>query len=68
MNSISGLNFSEILEVHGWVLRGNRGNHQIYVIEDNPSIITVPVHANRDLKRDLLHRLLKDAGLTEQDL
>jgi predicted RNA binding protein YcfA (HicA-like mRNA interferase family) len=50
------------------VLRRIRGSHHIYANEGNPAILTVLVHANRDLKQGLLRRLLGDAGLTENDL
>jgi predicted RNA binding protein YcfA (HicA-like mRNA interferase family) len=35
---------------------------------DKSEILTVPVHANQDLKIGTLSKLLKDAGLTERDL
>jgi len=65
---VSGKRLCKILEKHGWVLQRVRGSHHIYSRPDNAAILTVPVHANRDLKRGLLARVLKDAGLTEADL
>jgi predicted RNA binding protein YcfA (HicA-like mRNA interferase family) len=44
------------------------GSHHIYAKPDNPTLLTVPVHGNKDLKKGTLHHLLKDAGLTEDDL
>lgn len=34
----------------------------------DPTILTVPVHGNKDLKKGTVHKLLKDSGLTEDDL
>ena len=68
MKSISGARLCRILERHGWELRRVRGSHHVYAHPGNPAILTVPVHGNRDLKLGTLRRLLKDAGLTEDDL
>jgi predicted RNA binding protein YcfA (HicA-like mRNA interferase family) len=68
VKSVSGRHFCRELEKHNWTLQRIRGSHHIYAKDGNSSILTVPVHGNRDLKQGLLRRLLKDAGLTEQDL
>ena len=68
MKSVSGRRLCRILEAHGWVLQRIHGSHHIYAQPDNPTILTVPVHGNKDLKIGTLRRLLKDAGLTEDDL
>ena len=58
------------MERHGWALkRTTRSSHFIYAHPDKPDVIlSVPVHGNRDLKKGLLHSLLKDAGLSEDDV
>ncbi len=68
MKSISGKAFCRLLHLHGWQLQRIRGSHHIYTHHDRIEIITVPVHANQDLKIGTLSKLLKDAGLTERDL
>ena len=68
MKVVSGKRLCRILEQAGWVLQRVQGSHHIYAHPDNPAILTVPVHGNRDLKRGILHKLLKEAGLTEDDL
>ena len=68
MKSVSGRRLCQILEKHDWVLVRTRGSHYIYAQPDNPTILTVPVHGNRDLKKGTLRALLKGAGLMEDDL
>jgi predicted RNA binding protein YcfA (HicA-like mRNA interferase family) len=68
VKSVSGRRFCRILEVYGWQLQRVHGSHHIYAKPDNPTLLTVPVHGNKDLKKGTLYRLLKDAGLIEDDL
>lgn len=68
MKSVSGKHLCKVLERNGWELKRIRGAHHIYAQPGNPTILTVPVHGNQDLKAGTLHKLLKDAGLTEDDL
>ncbi|MEH2233167.1 MAG: type II toxin-antitoxin system HicA family toxin [Nostoc sp.] len=44
------------------------GSHHIYVKEGVDVILSVPVHSNRDLPIGTLKSIMKDAGLTEEDL
>ena len=67
MKAISGKDFCKVLEKNGWVLQRIRSSHHVYVHPTIPGQLSVPVHGNRDLKTGLLHRLLKDAELTEDD-
>ena len=68
MKSISGKRFCRLLEKHGWVLERIHGSHHIYARPGDRTILTVPVHGNKDLKKGTLHKLLKDSGLTEDNL
>ncbi len=45
-----------------------RASHCIYVQAGNPASLSVPVHGNKDLKKGLQIDLMKEAGLTENDL
>ena len=68
MKSVSGRHLCGVLERHGWQRRRIRGSHHIYSQPGHRAILTVPVHGNRDLRRGTLLGLLRDAGLTEDDL
>ncbi len=68
MKSVSGKGFAKILEKHGWTLLRVQGSHHIYGKSGNEVRLSVPVHKNQTLKIGLLKHLLKQAGLTEQDV
>ena len=69
MKVISGRLFCKILEKHGWFLkRTTKSSHFIYTKPGNPATISVPVHGNTDLKKGLQADLMKQAGLTKDDL
>ena len=68
MKSASGKDVCRALERKGWTLRRVHGSHHIYAQPGNPTIVTVPVHGHRDLRKGTLGRIMKDAGLTDADL
>ncbi len=68
MKSVSGKELAKILEKRGWTLLRVQGNHHIYEKTGNDARLSVPIHKNRILKIGLLKHLLKQSGLTEQDL
>lgn len=47
----------------GWVLRGVKGSHHVYVHPERPGHVTVP-HPRKDLGAGLLHKLLKQIDLS----
>ena len=46
----------------GWVLRGAKGSHHIFVHPQRPGHVSVP-HPKRDLGVGLLEKLMKQSGL-----
>lgn len=68
MKSVSGRELARALEKHGWVLKRINGSHFIYAKEGSVVRLSVPVHGNRPLKHGLLSHLLKQAGLSEEDV
>ncbi|RJO71136.1 MAG: type II toxin-antitoxin system HicA family toxin [Myxococcales bacterium] len=59
---MKGKDLVQLLKKHGWTLDHIRGSH--YVLSKDGKHLTVPVHAGKELGKGLLHRLLKEAGLT----
>jgi predicted RNA binding protein YcfA (HicA-like mRNA interferase family) len=51
------------LEADGWLLRSVRGSHHVFRHPTKPGHISVP-HPKKDLGVGLVHKLLKQAGLT----
>jgi predicted RNA binding protein YcfA (HicA-like mRNA interferase family) len=58
----------KILERHGWYLDRIKSSHHIYKKIGRAGSISVPVHGNKTLKAGLQHGLMKQAGLSEEDL
>lgn len=68
MKSVSGKALCKIVERRGWLLKRVTGSHHIYAKEGVSIILSIPVHSNRDLPTGILRSLMRDAGLTEEDL
>ncbi|WP_414574694.1 type II toxin-antitoxin system HicA family toxin [Anabaena sp. CCY 9402-a] len=68
MKSVSGKALCKIVEQQGWELKRITGSHHIYTKEGVDVILSIPVHSNRDLPIGTLKSIMKDAGLSEEDL
>jgi predicted RNA binding protein YcfA (HicA-like mRNA interferase family) len=68
MKSVSGKEFSKVLERNGWTLLRVQGSHYIYGKAGSEIRLSVPIHGNKPLKIGLLKHLMKAAGLMEDDL
>jgi len=68
MKPVSGKKLCKILEQKGWVLKRIQGSHHIYSKQNEESIITVPVHGNKDMKIGLLKSVMKLAQIQENEL
>ncbi|HEY9693921.1 MAG TPA: type II toxin-antitoxin system HicA family toxin [Oculatellaceae cyanobacterium] len=68
MKSISSKKLCKIMEEFGWILTIVKGSHHIHTKENTSAIVVIPVHSNRDLPIGTLNGILKDAGLTEDDI
>lgn len=49
----------------GWTNKGQKGSHVKLTKENNPNILSIPVHKGKTVKQGLLKSLIKKAGLTE---
>lgn len=68
MKTVSGKHLCRILKRHGWVHTRTRGSHRAFEKPGEAKTIIVPVHGNRDLKPGTQRAIVKDAGLTDDDL
>ncbi len=68
MKAVSGKRFARILEQHGWELLRIQGSHHIYGRRGNIVKLAVPIQGKKTLKIGLQRYLMKQAGLTENDL
>jgi len=57
-----------VLEERGWTLARINGSHHIYRHAATGRRTVVPVHADQDLKPGTQRGIMRDAGLTDDDL
>ncbi len=58
----------KILVDHGWELDRISGSHHIFTHPDSPMNLSVPVHGNDDLTPGTQRRIMRTAGLRDEDL
>ncbi len=63
MKPITGPELCRLLEANGWKLQRISGSHHIYTKPGERKVLSIPVHANRNLKPGLASRLARDANL-----
>ncbi len=56
-----------ILEKKGFTFSRQSGSHAIYA-NKNGVKVTVPIHGKKDLGKGLMKQIMKDAGLTSDDV
>lgn len=67
MKPVSGKRMARVLEAAGWELKRVRGSHHLYKHPDGRRV-TIPIHGNRDLAPGTQNDIVKQAGLTDDDL
>jgi predicted RNA binding protein YcfA (HicA-like mRNA interferase family) len=68
MKPVSGKRMCRLLEERGWQLDRSKGSHHVYRHPGTGRSATVPVHGNADLKPGTQRHLMRDAGITADDL
>ena len=68
MKSVTGREFSRLLEKKGWKLVRVKGSHHVYMKKENPVRISLPIHGNKTLKIGLMKHLMKLAEIDESEL
>jgi predicted RNA binding protein YcfA (HicA-like mRNA interferase family) len=58
----------KLIEHHGWRLDRTRGSHRQFRHPSMPGTVTIAGHPKDDLSKDTIRSILKQAGLTRQDL
>ena len=66
MKIVSGKRMCRILETRGWMLVRINGSHHIYRNQTTGRQTTV--HGNDDLKPGTQRSIMRDAGLTDNEL
>ncbi len=68
MKPLTGPEVVKLLKKQGWELKRIRGSHYIFLKEGHDAVISVPVHGKRVLKLGVQHGILKDAGITWEEV
>jgi predicted RNA binding protein YcfA (HicA-like mRNA interferase family) len=68
MKVLTGRELCRLLERKGWSLLRIHGSHHIYGRTGSRVRLSVPVHGNQALKVGLLRHLLKQAGVSEDEI
>lgn len=68
MKSLSGRQFTRLVEQRGWGLLRISGSHHIYGKPGNVVRLSIPIHGNQALKLGLLRHLAKLAEIPEEEL
>jgi Predicted periplasmic or secreted lipoprotein len=58
----------KLVESKGWRLARTRGSHRQYHHLTRPGTVTIAGHPSQDLSQDMIRSILKQAGLTWEDL
>lgn len=66
--AITGHDLVRALQKVGWEVSHVRGSHWQLLQSSTGKRATVPVHAGKDLKRGLVVGVLKEVGLTQDEL
>ncbi|MFC0517988.1 type II toxin-antitoxin system HicA family toxin [Mucilaginibacter angelicae] len=66
MKSYTPKELIAILLAHGFELVRTKGSHQMFVNHTNGKRTVVPMHS-KELKKGLLHAILKQAGIDLKD-
>ena len=68
MKPVSGKRMCRLLEQRGWQLDRIKGSHHVYRLPTTGQSVTVPVHGNADLKPGTQRSIMRDAGISADDL
>lgn len=68
MKPVSGKRLAAILRRRGWDHVRTVGSHFTYRSPDGRVQVVVPIHGNKDLRTGTQATLMKQAGLTDDDL
>jgi predicted RNA binding protein YcfA (HicA-like mRNA interferase family) len=67
VKAVSGKDFCRALEKAGWIRDRVSGSHHIYILPGEAPV-SAPVHGNKTLGKGLQRRLMRQTGLTDDDL
>jgi len=67
IHNLSPRKVVKAFERAGWTIWGQKGSHVKLTKQENPNILSIPVHKGKPIKKGLLLDQIKRAGLTPQE-
>jgi len=61
-------NLIRLIEKKGFVLKRVSGSHHIYFNKENKKIVVVPVHGNKDIPKGTFMSIIKQAGISKEEI
>jgi predicted RNA binding protein YcfA (HicA-like mRNA interferase family) len=61
-------NLMQLLEKKGYELKRITGSHHIYFNKELKKTVVVPVHDNRDISKGTINSILKQAGISKNEI
>ena len=58
----------KLLEKNGFIFKRSKGSHRIYYNSSANITVIVPVHGSKDVKKETLLAILKQAGIDRNDI
>jgi len=66
--NLSSKHLIKLLETHGFVFRRSKGSHHIFFNPTTNKTVIVPVHGNKDLAKGTFLAILKQCGISKEDM
>jgi predicted RNA binding protein YcfA (HicA-like mRNA interferase family) len=57
-----------LLEQKGYLLKRINGSHHIYFNKESKKTVVVPVHGNKDIPKGTFMSILRQAGISKDEL
>ena len=64
----SSQRLAKLIESKGYILKRISGSHHIYFHKENRKTIVVPMHGNKDLAKGTFFSILKQAGISKDEI
>lgn len=61
-------NLIKLLEAKGFILKRIAGSHHIYFHPELRKVVVVPVHGNKDIPTGTFMSILKQAGISKDEI
>lgn len=66
--NLSAKDLIKALEANGFEFNRSKGSHRIYYNKDTTITVFVPFHGNKDFPKGTFPSILKQAGLSQEDI